>query len=440
MLDFEALLGRIRARFGEETARRVLERVEAEVSRDPKLTRLGALLLVAGEMGYLAGDGEIRDSARLADLVGGLRGMTVTCRVLGLKGPVQVSGRKVSYVRVGDGSAKLDLIAWGEASEAFSRAQVAFGDSVRLTNVRVVERAGGLPELHVDERSVVAKVEAPWIPPAESMFERSLAAASGGALDVEATVLGVGAPRAIEGPEGTSGLRVALLLVGGFPALLSAREEHLAGERLEPWTVYRFASLRLKEGRLVTTSRTCASRSGPVSPKDALGAVRVLGHSGRGYAPATNGRFWLRLEGNVPPEGEAVVVKSGRFEERGRAWFLVVGEYEPVGAEVVSQPDVPLGSLAEGMREVSVKGRLVGKSVVSEVGTAAGRVKAMAFWLTEGGKSVVCRAWREACDAVSGVPEGSGVRLRFVRVSRSRWGELEVHVDPESEVEEIREA
>ncbi|MEN3048086.1 MAG: hypothetical protein ABDH63_04830 [Candidatus Caldarchaeales archaeon] len=440
MLDFEALLDRIRARHGEEAVRRVLERVEAEVSRDPKLTRLGALLLVAGEMGYLSREGEDRDSLRLADLVGGLRGMTVTCRVLGIKGPVQVSGRKVSYARVGDGSAKLDLVAWGEAAESLSRAQVGFGDAVRLTNVRVSERAGGLLELHVDERSTVAKVEAPWIPPAGSMFERSLSAGSRGPLDVEATVLGVGAPRSFAGPKGPSSVRSALLLVGGFPALLSARDEHLAGEQLEPWTAYRFASLRLKEGRLVTTSRTCASRSGPVSPEEALGAVRVLGPSGRGYAPATNGRFWLRLGGEVPPQGEAVVIRSARFEERGRAWFLVVGEREPVGAEVGGPLDVPLDSLAEGMREVSVRGRLVGKSAVSEVRTAAGRVKAMAFWLTDGGRSIVCRAWREACDAVSGIPEGAEVRLRFVRVSRSRWGELEVHVDPESEVEEIREA
>ena len=50
VVGFEALVERIRQRFGEDAVRRVLEGVEEAIRKDPKLTRFGALLLVAGEL------------------------------------------------------------------------------------------------------------------------------------------------------------------------------------------------------------------------------------------------------------------------------------------------------------------------------------------------------------------------------------------------------
>jgi hypothetical protein len=48
VVGFEALVERIRQRFGEDAVRKVLEGVEEAIRKDPKLTRFGALLLVAG--------------------------------------------------------------------------------------------------------------------------------------------------------------------------------------------------------------------------------------------------------------------------------------------------------------------------------------------------------------------------------------------------------
>ncbi|MDW8042374.1 MAG: hypothetical protein RMJ75_06215 [Nitrososphaerota archaeon] len=438
MLDFEAIVERIRERFGEDAARQVLERVEAEISRDAKLTRLGALLLVAGELGYLGKAGDEQALLRLGNLVGGLRGITVTCRVIGFRGPLEASGKKVAYMRVGDGSAKTDVVAWGEAADALGRAPLNFGDAVRLVNVRVTERAEGGVDLHLDERSGIERVDAPWLPPAEELFSRSLGTVGRDVLDIEACVVGLGQSRSIVRSGKTTGARSALVLMGRVPVLLSVREDHLTETPLEPWTVYRFTSLRMREGRLITTVRSCASRSGGLDPKEALGPVKAMGTAERGYALATNGRFWMRLVGNVPKQGEVVTLRSARFEERRRAWVLVVEDYERADSEPEEPPDAPLESLEEGMREISIRGRIIGKSAVSEVRTAIERVKTMVFWLTDGRRSVLCRAWREICDAIEGIPDGSDVRLIFVRVSRSRWGELEVHVDPESEVEALQ--
>jgi hypothetical protein len=77
VVNFEALIERIRQRFGEEAVRRVLEGVEEAVRRDPKLTRFGALLVVAGELGYLRSEGDARSSLRIGELVGGLRSVAV---------------------------------------------------------------------------------------------------------------------------------------------------------------------------------------------------------------------------------------------------------------------------------------------------------------------------------------------------------------------------
>jgi hypothetical protein len=134
-------------------------------------------------------------------------------------------------------------------------------------------------------------------------------------------------------------------------------------------------------------------------------------------------------------------VLSCRFVREGRHWWMEPGDVEPLeGAEVSEPADVPLGELRKGMKGIAVSGRLLNKSLLSEVRAPSGRVATVAFWLSDGTRSVYCRAWREAAERVSSISEGRAVRLRYVRVESDRYGGTVVTLDPESDVFELTEA
>lgn len=435
-VSFDAIVERIRQRHGEEAVRRVLEGVEEAVRRDPRLTRFGALLMVAGELGYLRSEGDVRPSLRIGELVGGLRSVSVVGRVLGVKGPLERGARRMAVLRLSDGTGSVDVVAWGAAADRVSGSGLRVGDVVRVVGARSRESHEGGLELHLDEGSVVEAAEAPEVPPLEELVTRRPPVVEGRALDVLATVVGLSGERTYSGSRGDLRVRDALLSVGGALVELSVWSRHVEGtEALEGWTAYVLTSLRHRDGSLSTTPRTCVTRLSASGPEEALGPLRVLSsRPGFGHL-LTNGTSYLLARGSLPGEGAVVSARSCRFVREGRHWWLELEDYRELqGVEVPEPEAVPLSGLRRGMRGIAVSGRILNKSQLSEVRTPSGNVATLAFWLSDGERSVYCRAWREAAELVSSIPEGAQVKLRYVRVEADRYGGTQVTVDPESDV------
>ncbi len=439
VVNFEAVIERIRQRFGEEAVRRVLEGVEEAVRRDPKLTRFGALLVVAGELGYLRSEGDARSSLRIGELVGGLRSVAVAGRLLGLKGPIERGGKRMLVLRVADGSGSVDVIAWGQAADRVASSGIRVGDAVRISNARSREGTGGEVELHLDEGSRLEVAEVSELPPLTALVTGFPPPLEGGSLDVIGTVVGLAEERTLTVSGRETVVRDALISVGGRLVELTVWSRHLEGSsQLEPWTEFLITSLRYRDGGLSTSSRTCVSPLSRSAPSEALGPLRVLSSRPNGTYLLTNGRSYVLSRGKELDRELVFSVVSCRFVREGRHWWMEPDEVEPLeGGEVAEPADVPLGGLKRGMRGVAVTGRLLNVSQLSEVRTPSGRVATVAFWLSDGVRSVYCRAWGEAAERISSIPEGRTVRLRYVRVEADRYGGTVVTVDPESDVVEL---
>jgi hypothetical protein len=442
VVGFEALVERIRQRFGEDAVRKVLEGVEEAIRKDPKLTRFGALLLVAGELGYLRSEGDARPSLRIGELVGGLRSVSVTGRLLGLKGPVERGGKRMLVLRLADGSGGVDVVAWGQAADRVASSGIGVGDAVRISNARTREGPDGEVELHLDEGSTVEAAQVPDLPPLTALVTGFPQRVERRSLDVMGTVVGLSEERAVTLSGKETRVRDVLISVGGQLVELTVWLKHVEGApQLEPWTEFLITSLRYRDGGLSTSSRTCVSPLSRSTPSEALGPLRVLSSRPDGTCLLTNGRSYFPARGKALDRDVVFSVLSCRFVREGRHWWMEPGEVEPLEGVEVSEPaDVPLGELRKGMRGIAVSGRLLNKSQLSEVRAPSGRVATVAFWLSDGTRSVYCRAWREAAERVSSIPEGRAVRLRYVRVEADRYGGTVVTLDPESDVFELTEA
>jgi hypothetical protein len=442
VVGFEALVERIRQRFGEGAVRRVLEGVEEAIRKDPKLTRFGALLLVAGELGYLRSEGDARPSLRIGELVGGLRSVSVTGRLLGLKGPIERGGKRMLVLRLADGSGGVDVVAWGQAADRVASSGIGVGDAVRISNARTKEGPDGEVELHLDEGSMVEAAQVPDLPPLTALVTGFPQRVERRSLDVMGTVVGLSEERAVTLSGKETRVRDVLISVGGQLVELTVWSKHVEGApQLEPWTEFLITSLRYRDGGLSTSSRTCVSPLSRSTPSEALGPLRVLSSRPDGTCLLTNGRSYFPARGKALDRDVVFSVLSCRFVREGRHWWMEPGEVEPLEGVEVSEPaDVPLGELRKGMRGIAVSGKLLNKSQLSEVRAPSGRVATVAFWLSDGARSVYCRAWREAAERISSIPEGRVVRLRYVRVEADRYGGTVVTLDPESDVFELTEA
>jgi len=435
-VSFDAIVERIRQRHGEDAVRRVLEGVEEAIKRDPRLTRFGALLLVANELGYLRSEVGLRSSLRIGELVGGLRSVSVVGRVLGVKGPLERGTRRMAVLRISDGTGSIDVVAWGSAADLVSSSGLRAGQAVRVVGARTREAHDGGLELHLDEGSRIEAAEHHEVPELEELVVRRFPAGAGKALDLMATVVGLSGERTYAASGKELGVRDALLSVDGALVYLSVWSNHVEGtDALEEWTDFLLTSLRQRDGELSTTPRTCVTRLSPSGPEEALGPLRVVTHRPDFGHLLTNGKSYLLARGSVPGPGAVISVRSCRFVREGRHWWLEIGDYRELqGAEVPEPEAVPLSDLRKGMRGIAVSGKILNKSQLSEVRTSSGKVATLAFWLSSGERSVYCRAWREAAELISSVPEGAWVRLRYVRVETDRYGEMQVTVDPESDV------
>ncbi|MCS7145880.1 MAG: hypothetical protein RMJ28_05015 [Nitrososphaerota archaeon] len=432
MRDYEELLRRVLRLVGEERREEIEGEVERRMMEDPRLTRLGALYVVAGELGVFERLEKGLSSVPLAKLVGGLGSVNIEARVIGL-----VKARReppTIYLRLGDATGVVDAVAWGGAVSRLEELKVSVGGALYVKGAYTRERADGSVEVHLGEQAEFSEA-GPGLPPFESFF-RDLpdVLEARGIIDFKALLLGLADERSVSVKGEAVGVRDVLLGWRGVKAELSLwREQVSVVDEASVGRVAYVAGARWSAGgTLSTTSRTSIQLAGEEDREPLLVKVERGLNQSAVFLCFTNMGLERVYSEELKP-GQLISVKRLRYARVGRSWALMPLEYEPLEGEAEIRPKfMKIGDLRVGMVDACVKGELASVSPATRIGTKRGEADFVSFWLRDGSASIYCKAWGEGVKMVKGLGEGEKVSLLFVRVVSNPWGEREVYIGEDS--------
>jgi len=434
MREYEELLRRLLRVIGEERRGEVEDEVERRIAEDPRLTRLGALYIVAGELGFFEKAERSPSIVPLAKLVGGLASVNIEARVLGVWKPRR--GPRRAYLRLGDSSGLVDAVAWGGAVSRLEEHGIEAGGCIYVRGAYTRERADGSVVVHMGDYAEFSPASGD-LPPFESFF-RDLPAvfAARGDIDFKAALMGLSGTRRVQARGAEAYVRDVLLGWRGVKAELTLWGEHseLLDEDAAGRVVY-VAGARWRASTIAATSRTCITLSEDESAQAplVLRVERELG--GRGLLLASSDEGFVRVYSRELEPGQGIKVKRLRYVKLDRAWVLIPHEYELVESMQEAKPNLPLvRDLMPGMVDVCVEGEVSSLSPATRVETRKGEVDFLSFWLRDGSGGIYCKAWGGVVKQLEEVSEGDHIALLFVRVVRNPWGERELYVGEDSVV------
>ncbi|MEM2085404.1 MAG: hypothetical protein QXW60_06060 [Nitrososphaerota archaeon] len=433
MRDYEDLLRRVLKIIGEDRREEVEEEVERRMVEDPRLTRLGALYVVAGELGVFESLRRGVSTVALSKLVGGLGSVNIEARVIGLSRIVR-RGQTTLYLRLADSTGVVDAAAWGPAVSKLETLNLGVGAGILVENAFTRERPDGSVEVLLGDQAEVSMAGA-GLPPLSQFFkDLGEVFETRGAIDFRAVVLGLSEARRVNVRGEETGVRDVLLGWRGVKAELSlwreladvldessvGREIYVAGAKWSP------------AGRITTSSRTgiLLPDHGPAEPRlikverDLHQPNLLLGITGEGVE-----RIYSE---NIRP-GEVVLVKGFKYVHTGRSWVLVPGRFEPWRGEYEARPKpLSIRDLRVGMVDVYTEGELLSKSPLTRLSTRRGEIEFSSCWIRDETGSIFCKAWGGAASMLAGLEEGWRVALYLVRVLGNPWGEREIHIGEDS--------
>jgi hypothetical protein len=432
MSDYEALLRRVLSLVGEDKREEIEVEVERRVSEDPRLTRLGALYIVAGELGLFEGLRQGSSTVALSKLVGGLGSVNIEARVIGVSRPRREP--PVVYLRLGDDSGVVDAVAWGDAVSRLEAANVAIGKSILVRGAYTRERPDGAVEVHLGEHAEISEA-GPGLPPLEHFFaELPEVFEARGTVDFKAVILGFSEARSVSVKGEAVGVRDLLIGWRGVKAELSLWRDHvgLLDESSIGKIAYVAGAKWSPGGTLSTTSRSSIFIP-PLPPQEPvlLKIERRLPQQGMLLGITQDGVERVYSEDISP--GQLISVREMRYTRVGKGWAIIPLEYEPAHVEAEPRPKIQaIGDLRAGMVDASVQGEVFSKSPTTRMKTKKGETDFSSFWLKDMSGSIFCKAWGEAVKMLEEVREGEQVVLHFVRVVKNPWGEREVYIGEES--------
>jgi len=435
------------------------------------LNRVGALLLVAEELGAFKESGEEargqRAYTRIGDLVPGLNDISVRGVIYAIDRPVEARGHKLMRLKIGDRSGSVNVILWDERAEEAAKLGLRIGDLAAIIHGYTRERVEtGEPEIHVGRNGMLVRLEPePGAPKPESYFmDLGDALERGrGIYDVKATVLEIGAERRVKTRFGETNLREILLIDDEGEARLTVwREKAEELGDLKPGETIYLTDVRVDDGRLSLTPRSIVAFREKPSPealervagrkvRDVVLRVLDLVETAAGLRLiSTDGERIIRV---IVPErlnvrsGDHILVREAIQEVgRGRTRFLCkAGAVEVVRPErEVKAPDrsIHLREIVSGERvderDVIVEGILYTKTQPISVKTRFGEAKKIGFWMKEGEAAVQGVAWRDKAEELDKISEGSRIRLKWVDIRLNIFDEPQINLRSDTVIEVLR--
>ncbi|MEM2909826.1 MAG: hypothetical protein QXO01_01995 [Nitrososphaerota archaeon] len=444
------------------------KKVEEKLKSSPMLSRLGALLLVADELGALKISGgstsplDTSEFTKVSSLVSGLNDISLYVRVIAVSPLVKLNGRAILRMKVGDETGKASTVAWEQKAEEL--ATIGLSPGMTITIMHAYTRSGfdGKPEIQLGKNSSVNIVEDSGIlPQVESFFVPVSGVSVAGTFDVKGTLIMVGEPKSIQTKSGTVNLVEALLAdEGGEAVLVAWRDKVELITSTPPGTELMLTDVRFRGGQLQTTMRTCIAKAA----KSKLDLSRLMAESKRLMSNkplkvldvikepelitlvVSDGVWVYRLSSrslsNVDvKEGDVIRLAKGFVSERNGRKTIVTSEYGIMAVADEDAKKIPmvdrrrkLADISGEESEIIVEGILHTKTPLGAVETRFGKAEKTSFWLRDGETTMLCSAWRSKAREIDSVPIGKRVQLRWVRVRRNVFGELEIAVERDTKV------
>ncbi len=429
MQDYEELLRRVLRIVGDERRAEIEEEVGRRMAEDPRLTRLGALYIVASDLGVFSETRQSPPVVPLGKLVGGLSSVNVEARVIGLSPPRK--GRAI-YLRLGDSTGKVFATAWGKAAEMLTELGVKVGSAILVKNAYTREKSDGSVELHIGEQAEL-EIGGHGPPALESFFsEMTAMIGSGGVLDFKAYILGYSNLRTARVKGEESAVREILL---GWDGVLV--EMDLWRELAESFSPLIVGAKGLVAGARWSSDKiTSSARTSIHIPGDGERLSFPLLYVSRQLSPedslASCGSWVFRVPSKNLKIGRSYRVEAFHFEKRGRAWIMVPDEYSEAEGAVSGPTPRRIVDLAPGMTEVYLEGEVASKSPRTSVETRRGEVGLLSFWLRDETGAIFCKAWGRAALEADRIAEGDRVAIAFAQVTKNPWGERELSLSESS--------
>ncbi|MEM1655789.1 MAG: OB-fold nucleic acid binding domain-containing protein [Nitrososphaerota archaeon] len=462
--EYSRLLERVLARFPELSREELEAMVEAKLRESRLLNRVGALLLVAEELGaFREGEdvGEIKSYARIGSLVPGLRDVSVRGIVYALSGPVEAGGHKLLRLKMGDETGSVNLIIWDDKVDEVDALGLRLGDQIAVLHGYTRERVEtGKPELHVGSGGAVAKLSEGARDPRSFYLDLGEALEAGdGVYDVRAIVLDVGEERQVSTRYGEASIReIRLIGESGETRLTIWRDRVTEFRDIKVGERIYLTDVRLEGGRAALTPRSIlAIRESPSEEtlriieerrvhELILRVLDVVERRAGVITIATDGRDVIRVQ-PCPPgvkPGDHLLIKDAVKEIRRGRIRLLCGEagvqrIEP--AQPIEPPNrlIKLSDILSKrdaeLLDVIVEGILYTKTQPFKVRTRFGEVEKVGFWLKDGDAAVQGSAWRGKAMEIAAIEEGTKIRLKWVSIRTNIFNEPEIQLDEDSIIE-----
>ncbi|HDJ66557.1 MAG TPA: hypothetical protein ENF33_02430 [Nitrososphaeria archaeon] len=469
--EYEKLMERVLARFPELSREEVEALVESKLRESNLLNKVGALLLVAEELGAFK---EPREEARgqraytrIGDLVPGLNDVSIRGVIYAIDKLIEVRDHKLMRLKIGDRSGSINVILWDERAEEASKLGLKIGDLAAVIHGYTRERIEtGEPEIHVGRNGMLMKLEPePGAPKPESYFMNLGEALERGrgVYDIKATVLEIGAERKVMTRFGEATLREILLIDDESEARLTVwREKAEELGDLKPGETIYLTDVRVEDGRLSLTPRSIIAFREKPSPEAlekvagrrikemVLKVLDVIETTAGLRIISTDGERIVRV---IVPEklniksGDHILVKEATQEvRRDRVRLLCkAGAVEVIKPEKEIEPPNRLIHLREIVsgekvdeRDVIIEGILYTKTQPMSIKTRFGEAKKLGFWIKEGEAAVQGVAWRDKAEELDKISEGSRIRLKWVDVRMNIFDEPEINLGSDTVIEVLK--
>lgn len=468
MVEYEDLVKRILRRRPELSEEELEKRVEEKLRSSPMLSRLGALLILADELGiletseYFAPMFDISEFTKISSLVSGLNDVSLYVRIIAVSPLVRLNGRAFLRMKVGDETGKAPLVAWEQKAEELMTIGLSPGVTVVMNHVYTRSSPDGKPEIHIGRNSSVKVVEDYGIlPQVESFFIPASKALKTEMFDVRGTLLMIGEPRSIQTRSGTVNVIEALLADEyGEAVLVAWRDKVELLTNVAPGVELMLTDVKFKGGQLQTTARTCIAKltksrldlsrliieSKRLINNKILRVLDIVEQPGRITFVVSDGVQVYRLSssslvGVDVKKGDAIRVVKGFVSERNGRKVIITSDYGIMMTTDEDAKKVPMIDRKRKLADINgeesdiiVEGTLYRKTPLGIVETRFGRAEKVSFWLRDDGIIALCSAWRSKAREIDSIPIGKRVQLRWVRVRRNIFGELEIIVERDTKV------
>ncbi|MCS7135491.1 MAG: hypothetical protein RMJ14_01895 [Nitrososphaerota archaeon] len=468
MAEYEDLVKRILRRRPELSEEELEKKIEEKLRSSPMLSKLGALLLLADELGvletseYSTRPFDVSEFTKISSLVSGLNDVSLYVRIIAVSPLVMLNGKAVLRMKVGDETGKASTVAWEQKAEELASVGLSPGMVVVILHAYTRSGPDGKPEIHIGRNTSINIVEDTGIlPRVESFFIPASKASTTETFDIRGTLVMVSELRSIQTNSGTVNMVEALLADEyGETVLVAWRDKVELITSSTPGTELMLTDVKFRGGQLQTTARTCIAKttkskldlsrlmteSKKLMNNKILRVLDVIEQQERVTLIVSDGVWIYRLPssslvGVKIREGDAVRVVKGFVSERNGRKIISTSEYGIVATTDEDARKVPMVDRRRSLTEINgeesdiiVEGILHTKTPLGLVETKFGKAEKISFWLRDGETTVLCSAWRSKAKEIDSIPIGKRVQLRWVRVRRNVFGELEISAERDTKV------